>query len=346
MVPEASAEEARAVLREVVSDEELEEAWEGSILRTRSAGRGRASRFRDREYPVWRSGRSTRGRQAGVSSVSQNGQTGRASPSWLRVSTALVGAPIVLGAAYLGGYWFTGLILIIALVSMFEVHALFTAAGLRPFTVVSFVLAAAVVLRFSLPGWNYATALVGAGTLAAIPFMRGDRIPERAAVTLFIVAYPAWLLSFLLAVRDGIGIARPDGLLMRVTILLFFLVWASDTFAYYSGKLMGTRPFFPSISPKKTWEGFWGGLAGTYAVAVLAKTLDLIPLNWTDTFVLAAIVAVFGPIGDLVESRIKRAFDVKDSGSILPGHGGVLDRFDAMLLCAPVIWLYLALVWG
>lgn len=267
------------------------------------------------------------------------------SPGGIRILTALAGGPIVLVAAYLGGSWFAGLVLLIGVVAMLEVCMLFASVGLRPFLSVSVALAVLVVARYWFPDWEIAATILITGTVAAMPFARGQRVPERIAATFFVVLYPVWLLSFLLNIRLGLGIDRPDDQLMRITVLIFLLVWANDTFAFYSGRKLGSTPFFASVSPLKTWEGFFGGLIGTVLVAVLAKVLGLIALTWGESAVLVAICGICGPIGDLVESKMKRSFEVKDSGTLLPGHGGVLDRFDAILICGPIIWLYLAYVW-
>ncbi|MFV1980272.1 MAG: phosphatidate cytidylyltransferase [Rhodothermia bacterium] len=263
----------------------------------------------------------------------------------VRILTALVGGPLVLLAAYLGNFWFAGLVLAIGVVAMLEVGTLFASAGLRPFLPVSLVLAVLVVARYWFPDWGIAATVLITGTVAAMPFVPGQRVPERTATTFFVVLYPVWLLSFLLNIRLGLGIDRSDDQLMRMTVLVFFLVWANDTFAFYSGRKLGSRPFFASVSPAKTWEGFLGGLIGTALVAVLSKVLGLIDITWGESAVLVAICGIGGPIGDLVESKMKRSFEVKDSGTLLPGHGGMLDRFDAILICGPLIWLYLAYVW-
>lgn len=274
-----------------------------------------------------------------------NSRQGNVSPGVIRILTALVGGPIVLVSAYLGGFWFAGLVLFIGVVAMLEVGALFTSAGTKPFLSVSVVFAVLIVARYWFTEWGIAATVLITGAVAAMPFVSGQRVPERIAATFFVVLYPVWLLSFLLNIRFGLGIDRPDDQLMRMTVLVFFLVWANDTFAFYAGRKLGSRPFFASVSPLKTWEGFFGGLIGTALVAVLAKVLGLIALSWGESAALAAICGICGPIGDLVESKMKRSFEVKDSGSLLPGHGGMLDRFDAILICGPIIWLYLAYVW-
>ncbi len=124
---------------------------------------------------------------------------------------------------------------------------------------------------------------------------------------------------------------------MRVLGLLL-LNWANDTFAYLIGSQIGKTPFFSRISPKKTWEGTLGGMVCTFGAAWLLSRY--IPeFTFGQWMALAACVAVFGTLGDLVESMLKRSVGVKDSGAILPGHGGFLDRFDSFLFIQPFVWL-------
>lgn len=262
----------------------------------------------------------------------------------MRVVTALVGAPVILVAAYLGGLWFAAVILVIALGSMLEVRKLFASVGLDPFVWAALLLSVLIVVKEWVPYASYLQIAVATLTIASIPFLKGDRIPERAAATFFVVLYPVWLLSFMLDIRLGRALALDDEALGRVAVLIFLLVWAGDTVAFYVGRSFGSRPFFPSISPKKTWEGFAGGLVGTIVVGLAAKGFGLVDLAWIDVAAVTAICGIGGPVGDLVESKLKRAFAVKDSGSLLPGHGGMLDRFDAILFCAPLLWMYLSLV--
>jgi phosphatidate cytidylyltransferase len=124
---------------------------------------------------------------------------------------------------------------------------------------------------------------------------------------------------------------------------LFVLIWANDTFAYLFGVSFGKHRLFERISPKKSWEGFIGGTICTLALGfVLAKTIgQMDTFRWLG---FAAIVVAFGTWGDLTESLLKRTLDIKDSGNILPGHGGLLDRFDSLLLAVPVIAIYLQFV--
>jgi phosphatidate cytidylyltransferase len=126
----------------------------------------------------------------------------------------------------------------------------------------------------------------------------------------------------------------------RIFLGLLILIWINDTGAYVSGMLFGKHRLFPRISPKKSWEGFAGGTVFTLISAFFMTRLMGI-LNQTDWIILAVVVSVFGVYGDLAESLIKRNAKVKDSGTIIPGHGGILDRFDSMLFVVPVSVIYL-----
>ena len=124
-----------------------------------------------------------------------------------------------------------------------------------------------------------------------------------------------------------------------VMIGYIFIVWANDVFAYLVGMTFGKHHLFERISPKKSWEGFFGGVIGAFAMGLLiGHVLDMNIYLWGG---LAVVVSVTAVLGDLVESMFKRAAEVKDSGDLIPGHGGVLDRFDAMLLSAPFVFVYM-----
>ena len=136
---------------------------------------------------------------------------------------------------------------------------------------------------------------------------------------------------------------NPDDKYMPDILLgCFILLWTNDTFAYLTGILFGRRRLFERISPKKSWEGFFGGLICAVALSLLiTKWFPILPFyHW---MAVAAIIVIFGVYGDLTESLLKRNLKIKDSGRFLPGHGGILDRFDAVLPAAPMVFFYLKL---
>lgn len=123
----------------------------------------------------------------------------------------------------------------------------------------------------------------------------------------------------------------------------FFILWANDTGAYLSGKYLGKHKLFERISPKKTWEGSFGGAALSIVTAYFLS-IYYTQLSQSEWIIIAIITVVFGSLGDLVESMLKRSLNIKDSGTILPGHGGILDRFDGLFLSVPFVYAYLVLI--
>jgi len=128
----------------------------------------------------------------------------------------------------------------------------------------------------------------------------------------------------------------------NLLLAVFLIIWVNDSFAYLVGSTFGKHRLFERISPKKSWEGFIGGAVASMVVAYVFSLFET-DLVWWQWFIFSALVVVFGTFGDLMESLMKRSVGVKDSGRLIPGHGGLLDRFDSMLLAVPVIYLYLQL---
>ena len=261
----------------------------------------------------------------------------------LRILTALIGIPVVLGLTYLGGWPFALLLLFAAVIAQLELYRLMEAGGLKPRKAAGLMIGTLVAVRALVP-LALPLAVVGAlFLLAASPFQREDRDPlSTLSATFFGALYPAALLTFMVDLRFARGPAVGDQEAFYLTLTTLLLIWATDTFAYYVGKGIGKHPLAPRVSPKKTWEGAIGGAAGAVLVAVVLKLTLLAFLPWPHLVVIALICGVVSQLGDLAESKLKRSVDVKDSGTILPGHGGLLDRFDALILAAPFVYLYLA----
>jgi len=155
---------------------------------------------------------------------------------------------------------------------------------------------------------------------------------------IFTVIYVALPFSFALGLPKFSS--YNDSFSLEV-LFLFILIWSSDTFAYLVGKFFGKHKMAPKISPKKTWEGYAGGVVLTLVLSYFIEHYQPeLRGNW---MVVGFLVAAFAPLGDLVESQLKRNFGVKDSGNIIPGHGGVLDRLDSFIICVPVVYLYFIL---
>jgi phosphatidate cytidylyltransferase len=151
----------------------------------------------------------------------------------------------------------------------------------------------------------------------------------------YLVFVPLLLPSLRVGVSQG----------LHFVILFFLIVWAGDTGAYFAGRKFGKKKLFPVISPKKTQEGAAGGLLAGFGVTLVYKLTLLPSLHWTGVLIIPVAVGVTAIVGDLCESFIKRAFDKKDSGSLLPGHGGLLDRFDSVIFSLPVM-VACSRIWG
>ncbi len=250
-----------------------------------------------------------------------------------RLLVAAVGIPIVLGAVYLGGWWLFALAAVAAAVALHEFWLL--ARPVSPLAPAGYVGGLLALAGAELGG---ATWMVGGAlTSFALAFLLKGISEVRQTATASISATvmgAVWVgvgLSFFILLRD-----LPDhGRLATYTVLL--AVWAGDTFAYAGGRLLGRHKLAPTTSPAKTWEGFVFGTIATLFVAFVALYKQHF-LTVGESIVLGVVLAVAGPLGDLFESLLKRDMHVKDTGRLLGGHGGMLDRLDALLFAAPAAY--------
>jgi len=246
-----------------------------------------------------------------------------------RVLVTVVGVPVVLYLVYLGGWWLFALAAFAALVALHELYVM--ARSLRPLVPAGYAGAIAALLGAQLggPEWmigGFMTTLVLAFLLYGIAETR-----QPATVTMSTtVLGTAWIalgLGHLILLRD----VPEHGRLAVFTVLL--AVFADDTAAYLVGRLLGRHKLAPSLSPGKTWEGFVAGTAAAIAVAFFAL-YEQDFLSIPESIVLGAAIALAGAAGDLFESALKRDLQVKDSGQLLGGHGGMLDRIDSLLFAS------------
>ena len=272
-----------------------------------------------------------------------------------RVLTAAILIPLVLLLIFLAPLWVVTLVVaIVAELALWEYLTLADATGAKAPRIATMVAIALLFLCiFRRP--DFLGPLLGALALAlfiACAFRSPvNRVLPDAAYSVFGMLYigvPLTTLPLLSEQENG----------PSLLLFLFFVVWAGDIAALYVGRAFGRRKLAPSISPGKTWEGSAASLAGSVLIALLLvllagwlgkgnfgrlSSLLSFPGTMTGWLVLAAFLNVAAQAGDLVESAIKRGAGVKDSGTLLPGHGGVLDRIDALLMAAPVLWYALLL---
>lgn len=275
----------------------------------------------------------------------------------LRLLTAAAALPIVLGAVWMGGWWLAALAALAAAIGAREFCRL-TPPGVGPLPSLPAMLAAAA---FPAAAWlaqgtgeyllyGGAALAVGAAVSLAWYGLRrpaSGRTPLGGLLLLAAPLYAGLLLSHGVALRSFSAptAAGGDDLGRAWLLLALLVVMATDTGAFAVGRSIGRHPMAPRISPTKTWEGAAGGMAAAVAAALLLGLLLDLGVSLWQQAVAGAVIGLAGQLGDLLESRLKRAANAKDSGALLPGHGGMLDRLDSILLALPAAY-YLALAYG
>lgn len=256
-----------------------------------------------------------------------------------RVTTAAVLIPLVLLILLRGSLWLVvAATALVAGLACWEYMVIADAHGAQiPRILVLAGIAATFVAVYYCPSW--VMAVIGSCSIALLitcsfrsPL---DRVLPDTAFSVFGLLYCGLTLGTVPLIRF-----QPDG--ASLVVFLLCTVWIGDTVALYVGRNLGRHKLAPRLSPNKTWEGSAGSLAGSLLVAVALVFVTPRGLHYPGSLarwlILAAVLNVFAQVGDLVESAIKRGAGVKDSGALLPGHGGILDRIDALLLAAPALW--------
>jgi len=256
-----------------------------------------------------------------------------------RVVVAVAGIPLLLWLIKVGGVWFSGFFSLLALIAVYEFHHLSTHKATPP----PLWLVLLVTLLFQL---NFAFHLVEVWELllavVLVLFVIELYLKEGSPLLNLGSMFPGLLyvnLSFGSLLRLRLDVA--DGTGQSMVYLLFLCVWAADIFAYFGGSTLGGkfihRKLFERLSPHKTWEGFLFGIAGSVFVSlVYGNVVPSLPM--TTSLMTGLLIGLVSPAGDLIESMFKRDAGVKDSSGLIPGHGGVLDRFDTIMFVSPFIY--------
>ncbi len=261
-----------------------------------------------------------------------------------RVITALWGVPLLIAVVWFGEPWFTVLMAVWGMLAVFEFYQMVTAAKVPPFTFFGIIWTLLFVLS---PRFDYdfliPLLLTSAVILPLFWFLRRPQ-NERAFIgwawTIAGILYIGWLLSHLVALR---GLTNGQAWVFFV----LFTTFGSDTTAFFIGQTIGRHHLAPNVSPSKTWEGAIAGILGAIGISLLFTLftpLHLQFLSYGQAILLGLLVSVFGQLGDLAESLLKRNMNVKDSGKLVPGHGGFLDRLDSILFASVVVYYYVIFI--
>lgn len=256
-----------------------------------------------------------------------------------RIVTGVVLAVLTIVVVYHGGLIFFAVIALLALLALNEFYRL--TRMYRPLPLAGFLGVALMVCMawFFSPFAVFGAVCAGVLFTALFGLLSGPKpgVTVRMAVTALGMLYIGLGFSAVLLIRplDEHG---------WILLTVIFGTWAGDTMAYFTGKFFGSTPMAPVLSPKKTWEGFAGGAISTVLLVMFIGLYT--PLHPGGSFLLGAAIAVAGPLGDLYESLVKRDVQIKDSGRAIPGHGGVLDRFDALIFASVASYFVLTLVLG
>jgi phosphatidate cytidylyltransferase len=276
-----------------------------------------------------------------------------------RVASALVLLPVIIALVWWSVWSVAVMVVVAAVICLLELYGAFAAGGYRPRSSLGLGIMLALILSAALRpivAFDLLPLALTGSILASLiaELLRKDTegaLPSWA-LTLAGALYIGWLLSHFMLLRQLVTPLNPAPLAplqiesgaawVYLTLAVTFL---QDTAAYFVGRSLGRHKLAPRLSPKKTWEGAIGGLAGAIGGSLLCALLLGLPIGLGAAAVLGIAGGIVGPLGDLAESLIKRQVGLKDAGSIIPGHGGVLDRADSLLFTAPALY-YLILLFS
>ncbi len=268
-----------------------------------------------------------------------------------RIIVAAIGGPAIIACVWFGGWFYWGLMTLMAMLAGFEFIKFTEEKGMRPSRMPILLFFPLLFLIIYFNQRHFLLEVIAGYTILLLLLelaKKENNAISNVSAALLTTIYIGILYGFLLDLRelpDSVGLTDKFG--ANLVFIVLLATWICDTSAYAAGKKFGRYKLAPLVSPNKTVEGAIGGVLGAVGTTLLCHSFLDTALQLLDIVVIGLIIGVFGQLSDLVESLFKRDAGIKDSSSILPGHGGVLDRFDSELLSVPVIYVYLKyLVWG
>jgi phosphatidate cytidylyltransferase len=255
-----------------------------------------------------------------------------------RLLTALVAIPMVVFLIHWGGLTYSIFIIAITVLALYEYGLILALGGLEVQRLNLILGGAALATGLILGAPQGLVLSAWLSWVLTRELLSSRRCLGRIALTLLGAVLLGWMPAHLALIRD----LRPHG--ERITFMFYFSVWAMDSAAYFMGHLLGRHQLAPKLSPKKSWEGAVAGFIAAMGMVLVFRAFSPEMISKPRALVLGLLIGVGGQLSDLVESMIKRAVGAKDSGALLPGHGGVMDRFDSFILSAPAVYYCLALI--
>ena len=267
-----------------------------------------------------------------------------------RISVAAVGIPLLVALSYLGGWYFFTVILLISTVSQWEFYQIQKNNNIYPQNFSGIIAGTILLLTIQTQMWLAGSLLliICLMMILANEMLRHQKnVSANIGVTLLGVLYIPMLLGSFLYLRTYL-----DGLFPQIEhagfkfiLTIFSTIWICDTFAYAFGRMLGKHKLYEKVSPNKSIEGAIAGVIGSVLVFVLVKYFNILPFSLLEVFIFGIVMGIVGQTGDLVESWFKRDAGVKDSSALLPGHGGMLDRFDSLIFVSPAMLVLMVILY-
>jgi len=262
-----------------------------------------------------------------------------------RIITAFVGLPLLIAAIWFGTPWFALIVTAMAIVGALEFYRMSQNANVKPNIYLGILWVALLVISpycpYSLTTPLLITSVMVISLICILFWPSKEKAFGNWAWTIAGIFYVGWMLSHWVGLR-----ILENG--REWVFFTFFATIATDTFAFFVGRAWGKHPMSPTISPSKTWEGAIGGFVGTILISLIVKAIFSLPafslpINYWQAALLGGIISIFAQLGDLTESLLKRNTKTKDSGRLLPGHGGILDRIDSIIFSGVVAYYFVTL---
>lgn len=259
-----------------------------------------------------------------------------------RILVAIFGIPLILILTYLGDWYFFSLILIITVVAQWEFYQIQLNKGIYPQDIIGIIIGVIILLGIQIDQLFYIVLVMIVAVMLIMVnemFRKYTNVSSNIGVTLLGLIYIPLFLGTLLYMRHYVDLILPTiaNAGFRFVTVMLATIWICDTFAYSFGSKFGKHKLYQKVSPNKSKEGAVAGLIGAILSYAVANCTGILPISWHASIAFGLAVGIVGQTGDLVESWFKRDTGVKDSSSLLPGHGGMLDRFDSLIFLSPAM---------